>query len=159
MADELVAAAVLDDVEAQKVLGRATYGSYRAIIKAVTNVSEKIIVKALKDTLANDLAKDRIKELIPYLYAATFLSFAGREINEETICSVMEPVCKPNDERLRIVSQLGLRNHLIYVYSYYYLLANGRDASESAVRDVVKAVGVRFDKKAFDETLEYIDAY
>lgn len=154
-ADDIVAA------EGNRVTADAVvaYSSLSAIIEEVISASKKIMLAELGKLLKQkNLGKAIEKGIMPYIYAAGFLSFAGREINKENLAKAMKAIgAEPDPKMVDALLKTGIRSHVIYVYAFYFLLANGRETSEGNIRRVVDEFGISEESKVLEETLAYIN--
>ncbi len=135
------------------------YSSLSAIIDEILSASKKIMITELDKLLKQkNLGKAMEKGIMSYIYAAGFLSFAGREINKENLTKAMRAIGAQSDPRMiDALLKTGIKSHVIYVYAFYFLVANGKEASEENVRKVVEEFGISEDSKTLEETLAYIN--
>ena len=95
--------------------------------------------------------------IVRYLYAAAFLSFAGKEITKENLTNAIISLdVKPNYEFIDIILDTKLKSHLAYVYIYYYLLVNGTAVSEKKLIDTAKSLGIKADRATAAEVLKFV---
>ncbi|MDE1823426.1 MAG: hypothetical protein KGI00_04100 [Candidatus Micrarchaeota archaeon] len=129
-----------------------------AIVEAVSNSSVDVVTSELAKTMRDERVRAHMKDgIIAYLYAAGFLSFAGREINRENLSKVVSAIgIRPNDALIDIVIGAGVKNHLVYVYAFYYLLANGLERSDENIRKVMNAIGMEADKEGYGDVLPFV---
>ncbi|MDE1851847.1 MAG: hypothetical protein KGH69_04135 [Candidatus Micrarchaeota archaeon] len=129
-----------------------------AIVEAVGNSSANIAVREFEKAMRNEEIKAHVKDgIISYIYAAGFLSFAGREITRESMTKVLSAIgVKPRVELIDSVLRSGVKNHIVYVYVSYYLLANGVERTEENVKKVMDAIGMEMDKEGLDEVTQAV---
>ena len=147
--------------KSQKALAMAASGSIRAIMKAITSVSYKIMTSELSKVMRSRRVRDKIKEgIMPYLYATAFLVSAGREIDNDNLTKVLGSIgVKSDEEKMRVLAQIHVRNHSGIRLCVLLPLSNAKETSDANIRRVVESMGVKFDKQTFDEVLTFIDAY
>ncbi len=142
----------------EQVLGASKYEAIEAILSDICAVSDKIIMrnlsKVLKDKEVDELIRDGI---MPYIYAAGFLSFSGRDINQDNLARMIRSIGLIPDGRIIILFlNSGVRSHLIYLYSFYFLLANGVEPSREKIAAVVGSLGMDVDPIALDDVLGFL---
>ncbi len=134
------------------------YGSISAIVKAISVVSSTLILEELKRLMQDQrIAKAAGRGLMPYIYAAGFLSFAGREITRESLSGMVSVMgIKPDKDLIEILMEAGVKNHLVYVHAFYYILASGQNPTYDEMAKVLKGIGIEPDRMAVEETMSYI---
>ncbi len=139
----------------------AKYSTLNAIINAVTASSASIIMAELKKILDDKEIQSNLNEgIMPYIYAAGFLSFAGREINASSLSKTVASLgIEPNTDYISMLEKLSLKSHLIYLYAFYFVLANGRMASKDDLVRVVEAVGAEPDLKRAEEIIKFVESH
>ncbi|HVC58487.1 MAG TPA: hypothetical protein VND15_03370 [Candidatus Acidoferrales bacterium] len=144
----------------EEIASEAGYAALVAVITAVEDTSTNIMTYGLKRALQNKEIRSSLRSgIMPYLFAAGFLSFAGREMNKDSITAIAKALgLKPNDAMIEKVLKTGLRSHLIYVYAYYFLVAIGREPSDETISAVVESLGMKTDRTAILETYGFIKA-
>ena len=149
---------IIDKELDEQIASEAGYQAEVAIIRAIGSTVEGIMTYGLRRALQDKGLRGALRSgIMSYLFAAGFLSFAGREINRESITAVTKALgLTPNEELIEKVMGVGLRSHLIYVYIYYFLIAIGREPTEDALGAVVKSLGMEPDKIAILETFGFI---
>lgn len=142
----------------EQLIGRRRYGAIEAILGDICVDSDKIIMHGLSNVLKDREVDDLIRNgIMPYIYAAGFLSFAGREINWENMSKAVSAVgVVPDEQRVNLFLRSGVRSHLIYLYSFYFLLANGENPTEERIAHVVGSMGIAVDHAALEEVLDFL---
>ncbi len=120
------------------------YSTLKVIINAVAQTSAQIVANEFVRAMGSSKVKGRIDEsIMPYLYAAGFLSFAGREIDSDNVKRIVKSIgIEPDERYISALMSVKIESHLIYVYAFYYLIANGKQASEDNISKVVKSLGI-----------------
>jgi ribosomal protein L12E/L44/L45/RPP1/RPP2 len=139
---------------------QARYATLEAIINSVTSSSAKLIMLELRKVLSDKEVQESLTEgIMPYIYAAGFLSFAGREITKDSLTKTIESVgIKPNIKHIETLGKVGLKSHLIYLYAFYFILANGHMATEKDMEKVVESVGADTDHKNAQDILKFLES-
>ena len=106
--------------------GDARYSALKAIIDEITNCSDSYMSMALGVLMQRPEIRKHIDGgVMPYLYAAGLLSFAGREITDESLSKLLKVIgVKPDRKLLDIIMESGVKSHLVYIYSFYFLLSS-----------------------------------
>jgi ribosomal protein L12E/L44/L45/RPP1/RPP2 len=138
--------------------GEARIATLQAIAQEVAQVSSKLIMVELRKALDAPEIKENIgKGMMLYLYAAGFLSFAGREITRTKVGAVVKSTgVEPNYELIDLLLKNDMKSHLVYVYAFYYLVASGKDPSKENVKKVLEAIKVKPDMSRADDILEFV---
>ncbi len=149
------------DPQSAELIGRVTYKGLIAILEAISATSTQIIVQGLSDTLDSKDVKGALNSgILPYLYAAGLLSYAGRDIDKKSVSKVVASLgLKPQNDLIDIVLRTGVKGHLIYVYAFYFLIATGRQTTKENIKKVVEALGVKPDSEDIDYVLKYVAEY
>ena len=142
----------------EQVLGERKYEAIEAILSDISATSYKLIMHSLSTVVKNREVDELIKHgIMPYIYAAGFLSFAGEEINWENLARVVKTLgLVPNERIIMLFLRSGVRSHLIYLYSFYFLLANGEKPTRERIRYVVEAMGQKVDHSALEDVLDFL---
>ena len=139
----------------------AKYSTLNAIINAVTTSSANIIMAELRKLLEDkDIQASLSEGIMPYIYAAGFLSFAGREINASSLSKTVASLgIEPDINYISMLEKLDIKSHLIYLYAFYFVLANGRMASKDDLVRVVEAAGAEPDLKRAEEIIKFLESH
>ena len=131
----------------------AQYAALRATLDSLASTSSEYMSSALKQLMENDEIKAHIKQgIMPYIYAAGLLSFAGREITEENLSKLVKAIgIVPNEYLMDVLLKTGIKSHLVYVYAFYYLVASSVGVSTEKMEEVVEALGVQSDMQIAEE--------
>ncbi|MCL4379695.1 MAG: hypothetical protein M1160_03725 [Candidatus Marsarchaeota archaeon] len=142
----------------EQVLGVSKYEAIEAILRGVCAVSDKIIMRSLSKVLKDREVDELIRHgMLPYVYAAGFLSFAGRSISRNNMASIVQSIGIIPDARIiTLFLNSGVRSHLIYLYSFYFLLANGVEPSRDKIAAAVRSLGIDVDAIALDDVLSFL---
>ncbi|MDE1856888.1 MAG: hypothetical protein KGH98_02265 [Candidatus Micrarchaeota archaeon] len=145
--------AVLEREIDEATASQAGYDSLVAIVGAIADSSTSIVNYGLKRALEDKGIKGRIRKgIMPYLYVAGFLSFAGREINTQNMSDVLRAMAvEPKVELIDAVLKAGIRSHLIYIYAHYLLVAMGKQPTDDAIAKIVRSIGIAPDRIAISE--------
>jgi ribosomal protein L12E/L44/L45/RPP1/RPP2 len=136
----------------------AVYLSLKAIIHAIDNIAENINVSELRRVLSTK-SVEATPELMDYVCTAAFLSYAGREMNRENLEKTLSSIgLTPNEKLIDVVLALGMKSHLIYIYTFYYLLACGLEPNEKNILRVVEAQGLVGDHERINFLLKFIES-
>lgn len=129
------------------------YQALIAIIKSLTSASESVLIDQLGKGMKSAEVRSHIKDgILPYVYAAGFLSFAGREIDRDNLSKVIKAIgITPNNAFIDALHNAGIKSHLIYVYAFYFLVANGKETSEENMSAVISALGLQPDKNRISD--------
>jgi ribosomal protein L12E/L44/L45/RPP1/RPP2 len=142
----------------EQLLGERKYEAIEAILKDISLTSSEMIMHSLSGVLRDRDVVDLLKHgMLPYIYAAGFLSFAGREINEENLAKAISSLgMKPNNRIVTLFLESRVRSHLVYIYSFYFLLANGERATKERIMHVVESLDMKVDHAAMDQVIEFL---
>lgn len=146
-------------VRTRESLSDSKYLALKAIVNAVSNTSQNLIIASLGRALKNDSIRSYInKGIMAYLYAAGFLSFAGKEISRDSLSRALKAIgISPNDDLIQAILSADIKSHLVYVYAFYYLLANGMKVTEDEISDAVRAVGMEPEHSRIIDILEFLE--
>ena len=138
----------------------AAYEGIGAIVEQMGASSKKLIMLKLMELLSSKDVASTIKSgVMPYIYAAGLLSFAGREINRRNLTGVVKSIgLVPDMKFVGIVSKMEPSSHLIYVYAFYFLLANGIQPTARGIVKVVESLGTRGDEALAREIFDFVSA-
>lgn len=133
--------------------------AYSATIDNITKIVRKLLTAELQRLLGENAVKAYLEEGIAnYIYAAGFLSLAGRDITKESLASMVESLgVKPNEILLDAVFKAGIKSHLMYVYAYYYLLSTGKEIGVEDLEAVLTKLGISVDKAAASEAIVFMN--
>ena len=142
----------------EQLLGEHRYEALEAILKDISLTSSKMIMHSLSGVLRDRAVVDLLKHgVMSYIYAAGFLSFAGREINEESLSNAVHSLgMVPNKKVIRLFLESRVKSHLVYIYSFYFLLANGERATKQRIAHVAESLGMKADHAAIDQVIEFL---
>ncbi len=131
----------------------------KAVMAAIASAQNSFMSAEFTRIVKDPAIKEHLDDVMPYLYAAAFLSFAGREIDENTMDTVLKTIGFAPDSRIiRKLSDAGVKSHLIYVYTYYFLLAFGKIADAENIMKMVNALGIHADEGRVNDVLTFIKA-
>lgn len=154
--DAGAAVAILD---ADKVFLSTGFAVLKAVMEAIADTQNRFISAEFMRIVKSPELMGHVDEVMPYLYAAAYLSFAGREIDEENTGNVLKTVgFTPNKKILQLLEGVNMRSHLIYVYTYYFLLAMGREGTAEEILKLVKALGIEAGEEDLNDTLLFLKA-
>ena len=144
--------------KSERIVGERKYEAIEAILRDICAASDRIIMHSLSGVLKDKEVDELIRHgIMPYIYAAGFLSFAGREINHASLASSIRAVgIVPDDRIIALLLGSGVRSHLVYLYSFYFLLANGTAPTEANIAAVVRSIGMAVDRVALDSVLDFL---
>ena len=142
----------------ERILGERRYEAIEAVLGDICAASGKVIMHSLSSVLKDRDVDELIKRgMMPYIYAAGFLSFAGREINWANLSAMVSSLgILPDGRIISLFIGSGVRSHLIYLYSFYFLLANGIEPSKERISSVVNSLGIAVDPVALGEVIEFL---
>lgn len=147
------AAADFDD----KAYAESCISAVSAIISALSDSTRDFAESEFRRIVEAKEVKNRIKEVMPYVYAGAFLSFSGREINEKNITKVLNAAGMDSDPKLiKMLFKTKIRSHFPYIYAYYFLLALGKAGSEEEILKMVDSIDLRTDKARIKDVLDFI---
>lgn len=150
---------LVDGAEVEMIYKNVKFEALKVIVETTAATSSRLIISEFQQTIQNREIVSNISGLMPYLYAAGFLSFAAREINEQNMSDILTSIgIKPNPELIKVVLDIGIKSHLVYVYAFYFLLANGIDTSDDNILNVVKSLGLPPDKSRVAEVREMLSS-
>ncbi len=143
------------------VMGNSAYKGLMAILEAIGASSNQIIVQGLADMLDSEQIKRYLdRGIMPYVYAAGFLSFSGREINKKNVSKCVAALGETPDEGLiDILLKTKVRSHLVYIYAFYFLLANGKPTTKESMTRVIESLDMKVDGVALVEVLNFLKEY
>jgi ribosomal protein L12E/L44/L45/RPP1/RPP2 len=133
--------------------------AFKAIVSALTDSTKDFAEAEFKRIVETEEVKGKVKETMPYIYAAAFLSFAGREINEENLAKVLKVVGISADKKIvKLLFSAKVKCHFPYIYAYYFLLALGKAGSEEQILKIVDSIGLRTDKDRVNDVLNFLSS-
>lgn len=133
------------------------FSAVSAIIYALTDSTRDFAESEFKRIAEAKEVRNRIKDVMPYLYAGAFLSFSGREINEKNITKVLKVAGMPSNPKLiKLLFKTKIKSHFPYIYAYYFLLALGKSGSEAEILDMVDSLGLHMDKARIKDVLNFL---
>lgn len=147
-----------EGIRKEILLKDVNYEVTKAVIESISEATESILLsefeKYLKD---NDFLLASKDSFMSYVSALALLSLALEEESEENMAKVMTAIGLDFDHRVfSKIPKYYVRNRLVYVYAFYFLVINGRRIDVPEVRAVVEALGVDFDRPTFEESLVLI---
>jgi ribosomal protein L12E/L44/L45/RPP1/RPP2 len=133
----------------------ATIAALDVIISAAFNLCLIVMKAGIERVVENKEVSSHLHDGIrPYLHVVGFLDLMGREINEENITKVVVGLgMKPSKEMMGILISAGVPSDLMYINTFYLLLANGKDINEQSIAGVIKALGIEPDHARIKEIL------
>ena len=142
----------------ERIVGERKYEAIEAILRDICAASDRIIMHSLSGVLKDAEVDELIRHgIMPYIYAAGFLSFAGREINHASLAGSIRAIgLTPDDRIIALFLGSGVRSHLVYLYSFYFLLANGVVPTREGIAAVVCSLSMAVDPVALDEVLDFL---
>lgn len=142
----------------EQLLGEHRYEAIEDILNDISAISSKMLMHSLSGVLRDHDVVDLLKQgIMPYIYAAGFLSFAGREINEENLTNTISSLgMTPSKRIIGLFLESRVRSHLVYVYSFYFLLANGERATKERMVRVAESLGIKADHVAIDQVIDFL---
>lgn len=144
--------------EEQQLHRDIRFTTLQATLKAVTDTSYEIVMNSFSKILDDSDVIANVKNgFMPYIFAAGFLSFAGREISSQNMSGVLGAInIEFNEQFMQIMNRISVKSHLIYVYAYYFLLSNGMVADVQGISKVVSSIGIYPDAKGIEDVISYI---
>lgn len=142
----------------EQILGERKYEAIEAILSDISATSCIVIMHGLSGVLKGKEVDALINDgILPYIYAAGFLSFAGREITFASLSNMVRSLgIVPDDRIITLFLGSGVRSHLIYLYSFYFLLANGIEPTKERIAEIVTSLGMAVDPIALDDVLGFL---
>jgi ribosomal protein L12E/L44/L45/RPP1/RPP2 len=147
------------DLECEKLkAGEVISETLRAVIGSISSTSEQLLMSGLNSALENgDFIAHLDDGIVRYLYAAAFLSFAGKDISKDNLANVIKSLdVEPDDEFMDIILATKFKSHLAYIYTYYFLLVNGMAVTEKKLIATVKFLGIKADRETAAEVLKFV---
>ncbi len=143
-----------NELDAEEVLSE----TIDAIVTALTSTTKVVMIAGFKKFMETDHIREVFAQgLMPYVYAAGFLSFAGREITEDNLTKAINSIgMTPNPAHIEALLKTGITSHLMYIYAYYYLLAVGQEPTITRIINVTKEFGIPPNADRAGEALVYI---
>ncbi len=138
----------------------ASIATLKAIINTLATSSAEFIVAELQRLLGEETVMKHLSAIMPYLYAAGFLSYAGREINAESVTKVLKGAgIEADPEIVDLLFKANVKSHLIYIYSYYFLVALGKLGTASEIADVVRSLGLEAEESRIGDVIAFLTPY
>ena len=137
---------------------RSAYEGLGAIVEQVEASSKKIIMLKLMELLNDkNVVANMRNGMMSYIYAAGLLSFSGREISRKSMASVIRSIgIRPDGRMIDLILGAGIRSHLVYVYAFYFLLANGIEPTVKGMMGVASSLGVGGDESTAREIFDFV---
>ncbi len=137
----------------------ASISAFKAVLVALSNSTVRFLEAETVRILENPMVKARINDMMPYMYAAAFLSLSGREINEDSITKTLSIIgVEPKPEIAELLLGANVRSHLVYIYAYYLLLAFGKMGTEKEIIALVNGLGIQTDSSRLKDVLAFLEA-
>ncbi len=134
-----------------------SFSTLKAIIDSLSDSTKGFLEAELRRLFDNENVKMHMKEVMPYIYAAGFLSFSGREINQENISKTLKSVgIDANPEITKLLFKANVKSHLVYIYAYYFLLSLGKPGSEAEILSLVNSLGLETDPTRIKDILAFL---
>jgi ribosomal protein L12E/L44/L45/RPP1/RPP2 len=147
-----------EDKNIERVHEAIKFEALKAIVETISSSSTKLIIYEFEKALEKEQVASHISHnLMPYLYTAGLLSFAGREINERNMTDVLRAIdISPDPLLLKVIFDTGIKSHLAYIYAFYFLIANGREPSEKNILSLIWALGLPPDPERVSDIIKFI---
>ena len=151
--------AYTETVDADKAVLETELAVLRALMSAIASTESSFISAEFRRIVQTPAIIEHANEMMPYLYAAAYISYAGREITEETVGAVLRAArFVPDRKLLRMLENANVKSHLMYIYSYYFLLALGRVGSTDEIMKLVSSLGMEADESRANDVLLFLKA-
>ncbi|MDE1854787.1 MAG: hypothetical protein KGH57_00490 [Candidatus Micrarchaeota archaeon] len=135
----------------------ASFLAFKAILRSLSDSTQEFLAAEIMRIFQDENVKLHLKEAMPYIYAAGFLSFSGREINEDNMAKTLRSVGMVSDpEVMRLLFKANVRSHLVYIYAYYFLLSLGKIGSEAEIVALVSSLGIEADESRINDVLAFL---
>ncbi len=129
----------------------------KALMSAIASSERDFISAEFRRIVQTPGILERADEMMPYLYAAAYVSYAGREITEENVGTVLRAAgFIPDRSLMRLLENANVKSHLIYIYSYYFLVALGKIGSAEEMTTLAKALDVDADEGRANDVLLFL---
>lgn len=148
-----------EDVEVEEAVLETELAVLKALMGAIASTEISYMSAEFRRIVETKGIIEHAGEMMPYLYAAAFVSYAGREITEESVGAVLRATgFVPDRSLMRLFEASKAKSHLVYIYSYYFLLALGREGTAGGMMSLVKALGMDADEARANDVLLFLKA-
>lgn len=148
-----------EDVEVEEAVLETELAVLKALMGAIASTESSYMSAEFRRIVETKGIIEHAGEMMPYLYAAAFVSYAGREITEESVGAVLRATgFVPDRGLMRLLEASKAKSHLVYIYSYYFLLALGREGTAEEMLKLVRALGMNPDEGRINDVLLFIKA-
>jgi ribosomal protein L12E/L44/L45/RPP1/RPP2 len=143
-----------------EAMAEVVFESVSAIVNSLMDTEKVFLQTNFRRLTGFEGARNRLDEIVPYAFAGALLSLSCKEINEESITALLSGVgIKPDPESISVITRTWSKNHILYIYAYYFLLALGKDSIDSGdLIKVVKSLGNDTNENTAGEALAFVSA-
>lgn len=133
----------------------ATHTALNAIFASASSSTLVAMESGICKILESKRVSSRLhKGIRPYLHTAGFVDLIGKEINEENLRDIVGALgVKPSKEMIEAVLSTGVKSHVLYINTFYLLLANGKEIDDASMSAVIKALGMKPDHNRIKEVI------
>lgn len=119
-------------------------------------ISEFIINEIEKVIQDKRLASFGEAELLPYIGAVGLLTFSGFDVEKQRITKILGALnVSVNQVILDTISNIGIKNHIVYMTALYFVHAVGKDTTLDNVMNVVKVMDVEPDSETAGSVVSF----
>ena len=138
-----------------------TLDTLKALVESLTSAANDLVISAFRSVMTKSTIRRNIsKGIMPYIYAAGFLSYAGREINEQNLAKAVSSIgLQPDQKMIKAFIASGITSHVMYVYAYYYLLAEGQQPTVENIIKIAASFDFPTDAERIKKALSAIEKY
>ena len=146
-----------DLINADEAVFETELAVLEALMGAIANTESRYMAAEFRRITKAKGIIEHASEMTPYLFAAAYVSYAGREIDSESVGAVLRAAGFVPDRILMQLLEAGnVKSHLIYVYSYYFLVALGKAGTAEEMMNLVKALGMEADESRANDVLLFL---
>lgn len=125
------------------------------IVSNISKRSGELIMADLRMILQDSRVAGYLDKIFPYLYAAGFLAYTGREMSVKSLEGVLGSAGFEADRRIaQAVVDSGVKNNIVYLHALYFLIVMGAEVSMENIRKVLSSIGIEADHDLSDGIMD-----
>jgi ribosomal protein L12E/L44/L45/RPP1/RPP2 len=131
------------------------------IVKEGSHARASLMLSELKRTLeTKEVFFSLHKGILKYIYAVGALAFACRDINIDSIVSLLLALnINPDHQMLETIKKLHYKNYNIHMNILYFMMAMGIEPTIDNVMELVRVMGFKYDPTLAGYTIEYFKEF
>ncbi len=130
------------------------------IVSNISKRSSELVLADLNEILSDSAVSAYTDRIFPYLYAAGFLAYTGRDVTADSIEKVLTSAgFKPERRISEALAATGVKNNIVYFHAFYFMIVMGMEVNADNMRRVLDSIGIKADAALSDSIIAlYKDA-